>query len=82
MVGFTLVDTSKSQVLDGVTILEVCVGLELSAIKDTEEAMAEVGPSMCRGGVAIPKVGLFESNYGKGIGDGLALFGEGEDGGV
>ena len=45
-VGFTLAKTSESWVLDGVTIPEVCVGLELSAVKDTEEASVEVGPSM------------------------------------
>lgn len=81
-VGFTLAETSGSRVLDDVTIPEVCVGLELSAVKDTEEATVEVGPSMDRGGVAIPKVGLSGSKYGKGRGDGLFLFGEGKDKGV
>jgi hypothetical protein len=55
------------------------VGLELSVVKDTEEVMVEVGPSIDRGGAAIPKVGLFGSKYGKGGGDGLGLFEEGED---
>ena len=81
-VGFIFVETSESRVRDGVTIPKVCAGLELSAVKDTEEATVEVGPSIDRGGVAILKVGLFKSKYGKGVGDGLALFGEGEDGGV
>ena len=81
-VGFTLAETSESQVLDGVTIPKVCAGLELLAVKDTEEFAVEVGPSMGRDGAAIPNVGLFGSKYGKGVGDGLALFGEGEDGGV
>ena len=81
MVGFMLAETSESRVLDGVTIPEVCVGLELSAVKDTKEAMVEVGPSMDKGGAAIPKVGLFGSKYGKGGGDGLCLFGEGNDNG-
>ena len=78
-VGLTLTETSKSLVLYGVTIPEVCVGLKLSAIKDTIEAAIEIGPSMDKGGAAIPKVGLFESNYGKGGGDALFLFGEGDD---
>ena len=82
VVGFTLAKTSWSQVLDGVTIPEVCAGLELSAVKDTEEAAVEVGPSMDRGGAAIPKVGIFRSKYGKGEGDGLGLLGEGKDKGV
>ena len=82
MVGFMLTETSGSRVLGGVTISEVCVGLKLSTVKDTEEAVVEVGPSIDRGGAAIPKVGLFGSKYGKGIGDGLALFREGEDRGV
>ena len=60
----------------------MCPGLELSAVKDTEEAVVEVGPSIDRGGVAIPKVGIFGSKYGKGIGDGLDLFVEGKEGGV
>ena len=67
MVGFTLAKTLESRVHDGVTIPEVCAGLKLSAVKDTEEVVVEVGPSIDRGGVAIPKVGLFRSKYGKGI---------------
>ena len=81
-VGFTLAKTSGSQVLDRVTILEECVGLELSAVKDTKEVVVEVGPSMDKGGAAIPNVGLFGSKYGKGRGDSLFLFGEGGDKGV
>ena len=78
-VGFTFVKISESRVRDGVTIPEVCAGLELSAVKYTEEAVVEVGPSIDRGGVAIPKVGLFGTKYGKGKGAGLGLFEEGED---
>ena len=81
-VGFTFVETSESRVHDGVTISDVCAGLVLSVVKDTEEAMVEVGPSIDRGGVAILKVGLFESKDGKGGGDGLGLFEEGKDKGV
>ena len=81
-VGFTFAETSKSWVRNGVTIPEVCAGLKLSAVKDTKEAMVEVCPSIDRGGAAIPKVGLSRLNYGKGSGDGLGLFGEGEDKGV
>jgi hypothetical protein len=75
MVGLTLTETSESLVLCGVTILEVCVGLKISAVKDTVEVVVEVGPSM-------DKVGLFGSKYGKGGGDGLGFFEEGKDGGV
>jgi hypothetical protein len=82
MMGFTLAETSRSRVLDGITIPEVCVGLELSVVKDTEEATVEVCPSMDKGGVAIPNVVLSGSMYGKGRGAGLCLFGEGEDKGV
>ena len=82
MVGFMLAKTSGSRVLDGVTIPEVCVGLDFSMVKDTEEVAIEVGSSMDRVGATIPKVGLSGSKYGKGRGDGLCLFGEGEDRGV
>ena len=78
----TFAETSECQVHDGVTIPEVCVGLDLSVVKDTKEATVEVGPSNYRGGAATPKVGLFGSKYGKGVGDGLALFVEGKEGGV
>lgn len=81
-VGFIIAETSESRVLDGVTIPKVCAGLELSAVKDTEEATVEVGPSIDRGEATIPKVGLFGSKYGKGVGDGLVLFLEGKEGGV
>ena len=81
-VGFTFVETLESRVCDGVMTPEVCEGLELSMVKDIEEVVVEVGPSMDRGGAAIPKVGLSGSKYGKGGGDGLGLFGEGEDKGV
>ena len=70
-VGLTLTKTSGSRVLGGVTIPEVCVGLKLSVVKDTVEATIEVGPSMDKGGEAIPKVGLLRSNYGKGGGDAI-----------
>ena len=78
-VGFIFVVTSESRVCDGVTIPEVCVGLEISAVKDTKEAAVEVGPSIDRGGASISKVGLLGSKYGKGGGDGLGLFDEGDD---
>lgn len=60
----------------------MCAELELSAVKDTEEAAVEVGPSIHREGAAILKVGLLRSKYGKGGGDALGLLGEGEDKGV
>ena len=44
MVRFTFIEISESRVRDSVTIPEVCAGLALSAVKDTEEAMVEVGP--------------------------------------
>ena len=78
-VAFTFVETSKSRVHDGVTMSEVCAGLELSVVKDTEEAVVEVDSSIDRGGAEIPKVGLSESKYEKGGGDGLGFFEEGED---
>ena len=80
--GFTFVETSESRVRDGVTIPEVCAGLELSVVKDTKEAVVEVGPSIDKGGATIPKVGLSRSMYGNGGGDGVGLFGEGEYKGV
>ena len=64
--GFTFVETSESRVHDGVTISDVCAGLALSAVKDVEEAVVELGHSIDSGGAAIPKVGLFGSKYGKG----------------
>ena len=79
MMGFTFVKTSESRVHDGVTILDVCVGLALSAVKDTEEGAVELGPSIDSGRAAILKVGLFGSKYGKGGGDGLGFFEEGKD---
>ena len=71
MVGSMSTETSGSQVLDGVTIPDVCVGLELSVVKDTKEAAVEVCPSMDKDGATIPKVGLFGSKYGKGGGKGV-----------
>ena len=82
MVGFTFVEISESRVRGGVTILDVCAGLVLSAVKDTEEAAIELGPSIDSGRVAIPKVGLFRSKYRKDGGDGLGFFEEGKDTGV
>ena len=79
-VGLTLTETSESLVLCGVTIPEVCVGLKISTVKDTIEAVVEVGPSMDKGGASIPKEGLFGSKYGKGGGDALCLLGEGDEG--
>ena len=81
-VRFTFVETSESSMRDGVTISEVCVGLALSVVKDTEEAMVEVCPSIDSGGVAIPKVGLFRSKYEKGGGDDSCLLEEGSIEGV
>ena len=82
MVGFTFVETSESRVRDGVTISEVCVGLALSVVKDTEEATVEVGPSIDSGGAVIPKVGQFRSKYRKGGGDDSCLLEEGSVEGV
>ena len=80
--GFTFVETSESRVRDGATISDVCAGLALLAVKDTEEGAVELGPSINSGGAAIPKVGLSRSKYRKGGGDGLGFFEEGEDMGV
>ena len=81
-VGFTFVKTSESRVCDSVTISEVCVGLALSVVKDTEEAAVELGPSIDSGRATIPKVGLFGSKYGKGGGDDSCLLEEGSVEGV
>ena len=59
-------ETSEPRICDGVTISEVRMGLALSAEKDAEEATVELRPSMDKGGVAIPKVGLLRSKNGKG----------------
>ena len=59
-------ETSEPRIYDGVTISEVRVGLALSVEKDAEEATIELRPSMDKGGVAIPKVGLLGSKNGKG----------------
>ena len=67
---------------DGVAISEVCAGLELSVVKDIEEAIVEVGSSIDRGGATIPNVGLFRSKYGKGRGDNPYLLEEGGGKGV
>ena len=67
---------------DGVTISNVCAGLALSVVKDTEEAAVELGPSIDSGGVAILKVGLFGSKYRKGGGDDSCLLEEGSVEGV
>ena len=58
-------ETSKPRTCDGVTILEVCVGLALSAEKDAEEAAVELRPSMNESGAVIPNVGLLGSRKGK-----------------
>ena len=39
------------------------MGLELPAVKDTKEAMVEVGPSIDRGGATIPLSGLPLHHY-------------------
>ena len=59
-------ETSKPRVCNGVTISKVHAGLALSAEKDVEEAMVELGPSMGKGGAAMLKVGLLGSKNGKG----------------
>ena len=59
-------ETSEPRIGDGVTILEVCAGLALSAEKDAEGVVVELIPSMDKGGAAIPKVGLLGSKNGKG----------------
>ena len=82
MVVLTLTTTLESWVVCGVTISKFCVGLKIFAVKDTREAVVEFGPSMYKGGGAIPKVGLFGSKYGKVGGDSLCLFGEGNGKGV
>jgi hypothetical protein len=69
-------------VCDGVTISDVCVGLVLSAVKDTEESMVELGPSIDSGRARISKVGLFGSKYRKGRGDDSCLLEEGSVEGV
>ena len=79
-VGLTLNETSESLVLGGVTIPDDGVVLKLSMVKDTVEAMVEVGLSIDKVGATIPKVGLFGSKYGKGRGDSLCLLGEGDEG--
>ena len=79
-VRLTLTETSKSLVLGGVTILDDGVGLNLSIVKDIVEAEVEVGPSIDKGGVAIPKVGLFGQNTEKDGGDALCILGEGDEG--
>ena len=56
--------------------------LKFSIVKDTVEVVVEVCPSMDKGGAAIPKVGLFESKYGKGGSDALFLLGDGGGKGV
>ena len=83
--GLTLTETLESLVRGGgVTVPDdgvIVLGLKLSAVKDIVEAtMDQVGPSIIKGGVAIPNVGLSESKYGKGGGDSLSLLGEGGEG--
>ena len=88
IVGLTPIETLKSRVrgcgvtapVDGVMVL-VISRLRLSAVKDiVEAAVDEVGPSISKGGVVIPNVGLSWSKYGKGRGDTLSLLGEGGEG--
>ena len=75
-----MTETSKSLVLCVVTIPNDGVGLKLSIVKDIVEAAVEVGPSIDKGGAAIPKMGLFKSKYGKGGGEAICLLGEGVEG--
>ena len=70
MVGLTLTKTSESLVHSGgATILDhgvMVVGLRISAMKDTVEfVVEEVGPSINKGGVMIPNVGLSGQNTEK-----------------
>jgi hypothetical protein len=66
---------------DGFMVL-VISGLRISIVKDIVEATVdEVGPSINKGGVGIPNVGLSRSKYRKGGGDTLSLLGEGGEGG-
>ena len=85
MVGLILKETLESLVHGGgVTVPDdgvMVLGLRLSGVKDTIEAtLDEVGPSINKGGAAIPNVGLSESKYGKGRDDTLSLLGEGSEG--
>ena len=57
---------SEPRMCGSVTISEVHAGLALSAKKDVEEAVVELGPSMDKGGAAISKMGLLGSKNGKG----------------
>lgn len=51
--------------VDGV-IVPMVLGLRISAVKETMEAVVEeVDPYISRGGVASANVGLFGSKYGK-----------------
>ena len=83
-VGLTLTETLESLVHGGgVTIPDdgvMVVRLRIFVVKDTIEAMVEVGTSIDTEGAAIPNVGLFGSKYGKGGGDALHLLGEGGEG--
>ena len=86
MVGLTLTETLESMVRGGgVTVPNdgvMVLGLRLPIVKDTvEAAVDEVGPSINKGGGAIPNVGLSGSKYKKGGGDTLSLLGEGGEGG-
>ena len=58
-------ETSEPRVCDGVTISDLHVGLALSAEKDVEEVVVELGPSMDKDEATIPKVGLLGSKNGK-----------------
>ena len=59
-------EASEPRMCGSVTISEVRAGLVLSAEKDVEEVAVELGPSMDKGGAAIPKMGLLGSKNGKG----------------
>ena len=89
IVGLTPTETLESLVrgggvttpVDGVMVL-VISRLRLFAMKDTVDVTVdEVGPSISKGGLAIPNVGLSGSMYGKGGGDTHSLLGEGGEGG-
>ena len=59
-------EASEPRMCGTVTMSEVCAGLALSAEKDVEEAVVELGLSIDKGGAVIPKVGLLGSKMGKG----------------
>ena len=79
--GFSVWGGGVTPTVVGV-IVSMVSGLRILAMKDTVEAAVDgVDPSISKGGVASPNIGLLRSKYGKGRGDTLCLFGEGDGGG-